>query len=89
VIQNSPDPDFAEKLLDGVRYQAVVTRDQYVPTRRDNMGELLLNVCILIGILAAFALVSGLVFGGLRGLWRRGAKGEEPDEVIGLHLEKR
>ncbi len=89
VIQNSPDADFAEKLLDGIRYQAVVTRDEYVPTRRDNMGELLLNICILIGILAAFSLVSGLVVGGLRGLLRRGGKGAQPDEIVTLHLENR
>ena len=89
VIQNSPDADFAEKLLDGIRYQATVTRDEYVPTRRDNMGELLLNICILIGILAAFAVVSGLVFGGIRGLWRRGGRASEGEEMITLHLESR
>jgi hypothetical protein len=89
IIQNSPDADFAEKLLAGIRYQATVTRDEYVPTRRDNMGELLLNICILIGILVAFAVVSGLVFGGLRGFLRRGRKGAEPDGMITLHLENR
>jgi hypothetical protein len=88
VIQNSPDADFSEKLLDSIRYQATVTRDEYVPTRRDNMGDLLLNICILIGILAAFALVSGLVFGGLRGLVRLSRKGPEPEPMISLHLEK-
>ena len=89
VIQNSPDADFAEKLLDGIRYQAMVTRDEYVPTRRDNMGDLLLNICILIGLLAAFALVSGLVFGGLRSLLRRAGRGQEADAMITLHLENR
>jgi len=89
VIQNSPDPDFAENLLAGIRYQATVTRDEYVPTRRDNMGDLLLNICILIGILAALALVSGLFFGGLRGLLRLGRKGPEPEPMISLHLENR
>jgi hypothetical protein len=89
VVKDSPDADFAEKLLDGIRYQAVITRDEYVPTRRDNMGELLLNICILIGILAAFSLVSGLVVGGLRGFLRRGGKGAEADAVISLHLENR
>jgi len=88
-IQNSPDADFAERLLGTIRYQATVTQDEYVPTRRDNMGDLLLNICILIGILAAFAVVSGLVFGGLRGLWRRGGKAAEADAMITLHLENR
>lgn len=89
IIQNSPDADFAERLLAGIRYQASVTQDEYVPTRRDNMGDLLLNVCILIGILAAFALVSGLVFGGLRGVLRLGKKGPEPESMISLHIENR
>jgi uncharacterized protein DUF6599 len=89
VIQNSPDGDFAEKLLDGIRYQATVTRDEYVPTRRDNMGELLLNICILIGLLAVFSVVSGLAVGGLRALLRRFGKGEEADGMITLHLENR
>ena len=67
VIQNSPDADFAERLLDGIRYQAMVTRDEYVPTRRDNMGELLLNICILIGILAGVLGRFGACGGGVAG----------------------
>jgi hypothetical protein len=81
-----PDADFAERLLAGVRYQAQVTRDEYVPTRRDNIGSLLLNACILIGILLAFSLVSGLALGGFRAFLRRGRKGEEADGMITLHL---
>lgn len=89
VIRNPPDADFAERLLDGIRYQAIVTRDEYVPSRRDNMGDLLLNICILIGLLAAFALVSGLAVGGLKALFRRGGKGGDADAMITLHLENR
>jgi hypothetical protein len=81
-----PDPDFAEKLLAGVRYQAEVTRDEYVPTRRDNVGNLLLNAFILIGILLAFSLVSGFAVGGFRAFMHRGRKGEEADAMITLHL---
>ena len=87
VILSPPDPDFAERLLSGIRYQAEVTRDEYVPTRRDNIGNLLLNACILIGILLAFSVVSGLALGGFRAIVRRGRKGEEPDAMITLHLE--
>ncbi|MBZ5618199.1 MAG: hypothetical protein LAQ69_05590 [Acidobacteriia bacterium] len=82
-----PDPDFAERLLAGIRYRAEVTRDEYVPTRRDNIGSLLLNAFILIGILLAFSLVSGLALGGFRALMRRGKKGEEADAMITLHLQ--
>ncbi|HEV3197209.1 MAG TPA: DUF6599 family protein [Bryobacteraceae bacterium] len=81
-----PDADFAERLLAGVRYQAQVTRDEYVPTRRDNIGSLLLNAFILIGILLAFSLVSGLALGGFRAFMRRGKKGQEADAMITLDL---
>src|ERR1051326_5325232 len=89
VVLAPPDPDFAEQILAGIRYQAEVTRDEYVPTRRDNIGNLLLNACILIGILLAFSVVSGLALGGFRALVRRGHKGEEAGAMITLHLEER
>ncbi len=84
-----PDPDAAERILGQVRYEAVVTRDEYVPTRRDNVGELLLNAFILIGILLAFSIVSGIVVGGFRALWRRGKSPDELEPMITLHLENR
>jgi hypothetical protein len=86
VVLSPPDPDFAEHLLGQVRYQAEVTRDEYVPTQRDNVGVLLYNAFVLIGILLAFALVSGLIFGGLRTFRHRGKKGEEADAMITLGL---
>jgi hypothetical protein len=87
VVIAPADPELAERLLSEVRYQAQITRDEYVPTQRDNMGNLLLNICILIGILLAFALVSGVLFGGLRYLARVLRKGQEPEPMITLHLE--
>ena len=89
VIVGPPDPDSAERLLAAVRYQAQVTRDEYVPTRRDNIGDLVVNVFILIGFLLAFALVSGFAVGGARLLRRALRKGEEPEAMITLHLESR
>ena len=89
VVLSPPDPDFTERLLAGIRYQAEVTRDEYVHTRRDNIGNLLLNAFILIGILLAFSVVSGLALGGFRALVRRGRNGEEADAMISLHLEQR
>jgi hypothetical protein len=87
VFATPADPDLAERLLGQVRYQAEITRDEYVPTKRDNMGDLLINICILIGITAAFALVSGLLWGGLRTLRRLLRRGPEPEPMITLHLE--
>ncbi len=86
VVLSPPDPDFAEHLLGQVRYQAEITRDEYVPTQRDNPGVLLYNAFVLIGILLAFAVVSGLIFGGLRSYRHRGRKGQEADAMITLNL---
>ena len=63
-----------------------MTRDEYVPTRRDNIGNLLISAFVLIGILLAFSLVSGFALGGFRALRRRARHGEEADAMITLHL---
>ena len=89
VVLAPPDADFAERVLGQVRYQAEITRDEYVPTRRDNIGDLIINVFVLIGILLAFAAVSGLALGGVRALLRRGRPAGEADAMITLHLENR
>jgi hypothetical protein len=86
VVLSPPDPDAAELLLAQVRYQAVVTRDEYVPTRRDNIGNLVINAFVLIGILLAFSTVSGLFVGGFRAFLRHGKKGGEAEGMISLHL---
>src|SRR5208283_6226332 len=43
VILSPADPDQAERLLSQVRYQAEITDDQYVPQRKDNIGDLVIN----------------------------------------------
>jgi hypothetical protein len=89
VVLSPADPDAAEGLLSQVRYQAVVTQDEYVPTRRDNIGDLVINVFILIGILLTFSVVAGLFVGGFRTFLRHGKKGDEASGMICLHLERR
>jgi hypothetical protein len=86
VVLSPTDPDGAERLLAQVRYQASVTRDEYVPTRRDNIGVLVINAFKLIGILLIFAVVSGLAMAGLRAFRRRGGRGDEADALTTLHL---
>jgi hypothetical protein len=87
VILSPPDPDAAERLLAQVRFQAEVTRDEYVPTLRDNIGNLVVNAFILTGLLLVFCVVSGLAVGGSRAFLRHFRKGEDPDAVITLHLK--
>src|SRR6266849_2609312 len=85
VILSPPNADDAERLLSQVRYQASISWSQYVPSRRDNIGDLIINAFILIGVLLAFSTAAGLAFGGLRLLTKRSGKGEH-DAVIVLHL---
>ena len=86
VVSGPADANEAERLLSGVRYQASVTVGEKPRARKDNPGSLLLNILILIGILIVFSLVSGLVFGGFRILFRRGGETGDGDSMISLHL---
>jgi hypothetical protein len=89
VVLPPANPDAAERLLSLVRYQADVTLDQRVNTRRDNIGDLVVNAFVLIGILLIFGSVGGLAFGSVRAFLRRGGRGEAADAMIVLHLEDR
>jgi hypothetical protein len=81
-----PDADAAERLLSQVKYEASVTLDQWVPSHKDNIGNLVINAFILIGILLGFSILSGVAYGALRAFWRRGNRGEEADALTTLHL---
>jgi hypothetical protein len=83
------DPDAAERLLAQVRWEAVVTQDEYVPSRRDNIGNLVINAFILIAILATFCILSGLAVGGFWAARRRGKHGGDAAGMIVLNLEGR
>ena len=89
VILSPPNADAAERLLSLVRYQADITLDERVSTRRDNIGDLVINAFILIGILLAFSVVGGLAVGGVRAFLHRGPRGGEADAMIVLHLQDR
>jgi hypothetical protein len=87
VILSPADPDAAERLLSQVRYQVDITVNQRIPTRRDNIGDLIINAFTLIGILLAFSFVAGLAVGGVRAALRRGRTGAEEGGMITLHLD--
>jgi len=89
VILSPPNPDAAENLLSLIRYQAAITLDERVSSRRDNIGNLVINAFVLIGILLCFSLVGGLAFGSVRAFLRRGGRGEAADAMIVLHLQDR
>ncbi len=90
VILSPSDPDEAQRLLARVQYQATITWSERMPTGRDNVANLILNVLLLAGVLLLFCLAAGLALGGVRLIARRYFKGwvdEEP--MILLHLDKR
>lgn len=89
VIVSPADRNEAERLLSKVRYQAEITWSEHVPTRRDNIGDLVINAFILIGLLLIFATVAGLGVGGVRAFLRTRRGGKEAEAMITLHLADR
>lgn len=85
----------AKALLNSVNYEAEVTWNEATSiSKRDNIGNLLLAVFGLIGILLVFALLFGLFFGGIRVLLTRYFPGTVLDlpenvEILQLHLRER
>jgi len=83
----------AQALLNSVNYEAEVTWDEATSlSRRDNIGNLILAVFALIGIILLISIIFGVFFGGLRILVKRlfpDKVFDRPDEVeiIQLHLE--
>lgn len=87
VTMASPDPDEAERLLAMVQYRAEITMDEHIPTKKDNIGNLVINAFILTGILLVICVGGGVAMGMIR-LWRRrGKDNPDADAVISLHLE--
>ena len=89
VILAPTSPDDAERLLAQVRYEPNITWSERIPTRRDNIGDLVVNAFKLIGILLAFCVVAGLSYGGLRSIRRRSGPAGGAEAVISLHLMDR
>ncbi|HEY4931442.1 MAG TPA: DUF6599 family protein [Terriglobales bacterium] len=82
----------AKALLNSVNYEAEVTWNEATAiSKRDNIGNLLLAVFGLIGILLVFGLIFGVFFGGIRLLLTRYFPGTVFDlpenvEILQLHL---
>jgi hypothetical protein len=87
VVVAPADPDAAERLLAQVQYRAEITQQEHIPTRRDNIGNLVVNAFILVGILLVFCVMGGLGVGGLKWLRRRGKDDPDGDTMISLHLQ--
>ena len=85
----------ARSLLGSVTYDADVTWNQNTFfDKKNNIGNLIVNVILLCGILVGLMLVAGMAFGGLRIAIRRLFPGQlidrpEQVEFISLHLDDR
>lgn len=92
IVTGAVGSDEAQKLLTSVNYEAEVTWNEATSlSKRDNIGNLILAVFSLIGILLLIALLFGLFFGGIRILAQRMFPGRvfgrpEDVEFIQLHL---
>lgn len=85
VIPAPADPNAAERLLSAVKYRARITVDERVPNRRDNVGDLLVNIFALVGVILAVIIPAGVVFG----LFRRYGWGSGREQMTVLHLGDR
>jgi len=83
----------AQSLLNSVNYEAEVTwSEQTSVSKRDNIGNLIIGIFTLIGIILLISIIFGLFFGGVRVLVKRLFPDKVFDrrddvEIIQLHLD--
>jgi len=94
VVTGAIGTDEAQKLLTSVNYEAEVTWNEATSlSKRDNIGNLILAVFALIGIILLISIIFGVFFGGVRVLVKRFFPNrvfDRPEDVefIQLHLEE-
>ncbi len=72
IVTGAVSPDDAKALLSLVNYEADVTWNENTYTgKKNNLGNLILNIFLLCAILMAFSAVAGLAFGGIRIFFNR------------------
>ncbi len=78
----------AERLLNQISYRASVSRDEQPPlvVRPASVGNMLIAIFQLSGIVVGFCVLSGLVFGGFRFLSKRFGDPSAQEAMIALHL---
>ncbi len=92
VVTGAVGSSEAHALLNSVNYEAEVTWDEATSlSKRDNIGNLMLGVFALTGIILLISLIFGVFFGGIRVLMKRlfpDRVFDRPEdvEIIQLHL---
>ncbi len=85
VVLAPTDRDAVERLLARVTYRATVTLNEKSSTKEGNIGEMLMAIFSLTGLLLAFAVGAGLFVAAVRLVSRRWlAKSDDP--MVLLHL---
>ncbi|OYW11700.1 MAG: hypothetical protein B7X34_02790, partial [Acidobacteriia bacterium 12-62-4] len=90
VVTKAPNPDAAQRVLSQVQYEATVTlNSNAAPPPQQNVGDLILAIVKLIGILIGLATVAGLLFAGIRVATGGGFGNIRPREeaIMSLSLE--
>ena len=94
IVSGHVTAGYARKLVEKVNYQADVTWNQNTfLSKRDNIGNLVVNIIYLSFIICGLAIVSGIAFGGFRILAHKYFPGRLVDrteavEFIRLNLDK-
>ncbi len=94
IVTGSTGSSEAQSLLSSVNYEAEVTWDEATSiSKRDNIGELIVGIFSLIGIILLISLIFGVFFGGIRVAMKRlfpKRVFDRPEdvEIIQLHLRE-
>ena len=88
LVLGATDPAVANQLLSQINYEASVTVNEPMPLilTPQSTAQMLLAIITLAGIVLAFCLASGLIFGGLRLLARRFGYADAGTSMTTLHL---
>jgi hypothetical protein len=88
IVLGATDPSVADRLLGQINYEASVTVNEPMPLvlRPETAAQMLLSIITLAGIVLAFCLASGLIFGGLRLLARKFGYADAGTSMTTLHL---
>jgi hypothetical protein len=80
VVVEPPDPDAAQLVLAGVRYDGNLTLNEKVPVNQARaIATLFLNIFTLSGILILLSIIVGVGFGGFRVLLRKMGKADDDE----------
>jgi hypothetical protein len=88
LVLGAPDQAAADRLLGQINYEASVTINEPMPLvlRPETAAQMLLSIITLAGIVLAFCLASGLLFGGFRVIARRFGYTDAGTAMTTLHL---